>query len=195
MLNELAQKINSAVSGANATVNTPAETKADSSITVEANQIYAVAKFLKDSGSMNALQVISGVDYVDYLEVVYIFASYDLENPSQLLLKVKLTDRENPNVDTITDLFPAANFQERECFDMLGVKFNKHPDHRRILCPDDWEGFPLRKDYVVQKVYNGMEVNPDSKMNLDDREFAARQKAIKGAQDAASSDASEGKVQ
>ena len=195
MLNELAQKINSAVSGANATLNIPAETKADSSLSVEATHLYAVAKFLKDSGSMNALQVISGVDYVDYLEVVYVFAKYDLENPSQLLLKVKLTDRVNPNVDTITDLFPAANFQERECFDMLGVKFNKHPDHRRILCPDDWEGFPLRKDYVAAKVYNGMEIYPDSKMNLADREFSARQKMIKGAQDAASSEATEGKVQ
>ncbi len=82
-----------------------------------------------------------------------------------------MTDRLNGNLDTITDIYRAADFQERECFDMFGVSFNNHPDHRRILCPEDWEGFPLRKDYIAPKVYNGMEVYPDSKMNLEDREF------------------------
>jgi len=183
------------VSGANATVHNAPDAKSDSSLFVEGSKIHAVAAFLKSSGSMNALQCISGVDYVDYMEVVYVFAKFDFENPSQLLLKVKLTDRVNPNVDTICDLFPAANFQERECFDMFGVKFNKHPDHRRILCPDDWEGFPLRKDYMAQKVYNGMTVYPEAKMNMVDREFIVRQKMIKGAQDAAASDATDGKVQ
>lgn len=191
MLNDIAQKINAAVSGANAVVNTPAEAKADASITVEASKIHAVAAFLKSSGTMNVLQAISGVDYLEYMEVVYIFAKFDQQNPSQLLLKVKLTDRVNPNVDTIVDLYPAANFQERECFDMFGVKFNKHPDHRRILCPDDWEGFPLRKDYMAQKVYNGMVVYPEGKMNMADREFIVRQKMIKDAQVAAA----DGKVQ
>lgn len=195
MLNELAQKINAAVAGANVTVHNSPDAKSDSSVYVEASKIHAVAAYIKSSNSMNVLQAISGVDYVDYMEVVYIFAKFDFEKPSQLLLKVKLTDRVSPNVDTICDLYPAANFQERECFDMFGVKFNKHPDHRRILCPDDWEGFPLRKDYMAQKVYNGMTVYPEGKMNMADREFIVRQKMIKGAQEAASSDASEGKVQ
>jgi NADH-quinone oxidoreductase subunit C len=158
---------------------------------VEASSIYKVAKFLKDSGTMNALQCISGVDYLDSIEVVYAFAKFDLENPSQLLLKVKVTDRVKGNVDSICDLFPAANFQERECYDMLGVSFNNHPDHRRILCPDDWEGFPLRKDYMAQKIYRDMEVYPDSKMNMTDREYIVRQKMIKEAQNAAA----DGKVQ
>jgi NADH-quinone oxidoreductase subunit C len=100
------------------------------------------------------------------------------------MLKVKLTDRLNPVVDSIVKLFAAANFQEREVYDMFGIKFNNHPDLRRILCPDDWQGWPLRKDYVAQKDYNGMAVYPDGKMNFDDREFIVRQDMIKKAQEA-----------
>ncbi|MFP5490994.1 MAG: NADH-quinone oxidoreductase subunit C [Bacteriovoracia bacterium] len=185
MLNDIAQKLNSAVSGANAQVLNAEDAKCDSAILVDASKIHAVAAWLKSSGTMNALQVISGVDYVEYLEVVYVFAKYDQGAGAQLLLKARLTDRVNPNLDSITDLFPAANFQERECYDMLGVTFNNHPDHRRILCPDDWQGFPLRRDYVAQKTYNGMEVFPESKMNMADREFIVRQEMIKKAQESA----------
>jgi NADH-quinone oxidoreductase subunit C len=100
-----------------------------------------------------------------------------------LILKVKITDRVHPTVDSIVKLFAAANFQEREVYDMFGIKFNNHPDMRRILCPDDWQGFPLRKDYVAQKTYNGMSVYPDGKMNMEDREFIVRQDMIKKAQE------------
>jgi NADH-quinone oxidoreductase subunit C len=107
---------------------------------------------------------------------------YDPAHPREFILKVKLTDRVAPALDSIVNLYAAANFQEREVYDMFGIKFNNHPDHRRILCPDDWQGFPLRKDYVAQKFYNGMEVYPDSKMNFEDREFIVRQDMIKKAQ-------------
>lgn len=190
MLNKIADAINAAVSGAKAQVLKPEDDKCDSSILIEAAHIHAVAAHLKSTGTANVLQCISGVDYTEYIEVVYAFAKFDLENPSQFLLKVRTTDRVNGNVDTICDLFLAANFQERECYDMLGITFNNHPDHRRILCPDDWEGFPLRKDYVAQKNYRDMQVYPENKMNMPDREFIVRQEMIKKAQDAAA-----GKVQ
>jgi NADH-quinone oxidoreductase subunit C len=186
-VNKVAELINKNVSGANATAFVPEDTKKlDGSITVEASKVYAVVEFLKTNKEMpfNSLHVISGVDYVEHMEVCYVLTHYDVENPRQFMLKVKLTDRVNPAVDSIVKLFAAANFQEREVFDMFGIKFNNHPDLRRILCPDDWKGWPLRKDYVAQKDYNGMAVYPDGKMNFDDREFIVRQDMIKKAQEA-----------
>lgn len=183
---KLASMINAAVSGANATVFKPEDTKCDSSITVDASKIYAVVEFLKTNKEMpfNSLHVISGVDYLEYMEVCYMMTHYDAAAPREFILKTKLTDRVNPTLDSIVKLYPAANFQEREVYDMFGIKFNNHPDLRRILCPDDWAGWPLRKDYVAQKDYNGMAVYPDGKMNFDDREFIVRQDMIKKAQEA-----------
>lgn len=182
--NQLVDLINKNVSGANAVVNVAEDAKADSSVTVDASKISQVVEFLKTNKTMpfNSLQCVSGVDYLEFMEVCYMLAHFDLETPRELILKVKLTDRVGPNVDSIVKHFAAANFQEREVYDMFGVKFNNHPDHRRILCPDDWQGFPLRKDYVAQKDYNGMTVYPDSKMNFEDREFIVRQDMIKKAQ-------------
>jgi NADH-quinone oxidoreductase subunit C len=190
MLNQLADLINKNIPNAKAVVNTAADAKCDSSITVDASSIFAVAQWLRSNTEMpfNALQVISGVDYVEHMEVCYMLAHFDVNDVREFILKVKLTDRVAPAVDSITPIYPAANFQERECYDMFGIKFNNHPDHRRILCPDDWEGFPLRKDYVAQKYYNGMEVYPDNKMNFEDREFIVRQDMIKKAQKAAATD-------
>jgi NADH-quinone oxidoreductase subunit C len=186
MLNELVNLINKNVPAAKAAVNVAADTKTDSSITVEASSIHSVAKFLRYNSEMpfNVLQCVSGVDYIDWMEVCYMLANFDVNTPRDLILKVKLTDRVNPIVDSVVDIYPAANFQERECYDMFGITFKNHPDHRRILCPDDWQGFPLRKDYVVQKMYNGMAVYPDNKMNFEDREFIVRQEMIKKAQEA-----------
>lgn len=183
---KLAGMINAAVPGASATVNKPEDAKCDSSITVDMNHIYKVVEYLKTNSEMpfNSLHVISGVDYVDYMEVCYMMTHYDPAAPREFILKTKLTDRVNPVLESIVPLFAAANFQEREVYDMYGIRFNNHPDLRRILCPDDWQGWPLRKDYVAQKDYNGMAVYPDGKMNFEDREFIVRQDMIKKAQEA-----------
>jgi NADH-quinone oxidoreductase subunit C len=190
MLNQLVELINKNVPGAKAVLNSAADSKTDSSITVDASSILTVATWLRSNKEMpfNVLQVMSGVDYVEHMEVCYMFAHFDLENPRELILKTKLTDRVSPSLDSIEAIYPAANYQEREVFDMFGIKFNGHPDLRRILCPDDWQGFPLRKDYIVQKYYNGMEVNPDGKMNFEDREYIVRQEMIKKAQSSVASD-------
>ncbi len=184
-LNQLASLINKNVSGANAMAFVPEDKKLDGSITVEASHVLKVAQWLRSNSEMpfNALQSISGVDWLDHMEVCYMFAHFDVTDPRELILKVKLTDRVNPSVDSIVKVYAAANFQDRETFDMFGIRFNNHPDLRRILCPDDWQGWPLRKDYVAQKFYNGMEVYPDSKMNYEDRDFIVRQAMIKAAQE------------
>lgn len=145
----------------------------DSSIEVAPDSIKKVCEFLKshEKYCFNSLEVISGVDYTDYLEVSYFLNHIDIENPRQLQVKTKLTDRQNPRLESISHLWLGADWQERECFDMIGVRFDGHGDLRRILCPDDWIGFPLRKDYMAPKVYQGMEVFPEEKMNTPDRAY------------------------
>lgn len=185
MHKELSDLINRNVPGANSVAYLTADSKKfDSSITVEASHILKVVGFLKANKefSFNSLHCISGVDYMDHMEVCYMLTNYDPTAVRNLILKVKLTDRVNPTVDSIVPHYAAADFQEREVYDMFGIKFNNHPDLRRILCPDDWQGFPLRKDYVAQKDYNGMNVYPENKMNMEDREFIVRQQMIKKAQ-------------
>lgn len=164
MHNEIVSFLNSKVSGANASAHI-AEL-GDSSIMVDSSKLHQVCEALKNSQwDFNVLQVITGTDYSDRIEVSYILASFT--NNHELILKVKLP-RENPSVESVVDLWKAANFQERECFDMLGVNFKNHPDLRRVLCPEDWQGFPLRKDYVVQEKYMDMTVNPAHKINSRD---------------------------
>lgn len=186
MLNEICELIKTEIPQANPQVLT-AEV-GDSSILVEADHIFMVCELLRDNQKypFNALQVISGVDYTEYFEVNYMLANFDVNAPHNLILKVRVKDRVNPEVDSVVKVWAAANWQERECYDMLGITFRNHPDHRRILCPDDWEGFPLRKDYMPPKMYNEMEIYPDHKMNLEDREFIIRQKEIRSSQEAAS---------
>lgn len=190
MHNKLVELINKNVPAARAEAFIAPDAKTDSSILVDAASIYKVVQLLKTNSEMpfNSLHVISGVDYMEYMEVCYMLNHFDPNDPRELILKARLTDRVNPNLDSIVSLYPAANFQEREVYDMLGIKFNNHPDHRRILCPDDWEGWPLRKDYVAQKYYRGMEVYPESKMNMEDRDFIVRQDMIKKAQKAAATE-------
>lgn len=184
-LNRLADLINKNIAGAHATAFVPEDKKLDGSITVEATHIFRVCNWLRNNTEMpfNALQCISGVDYMEWMEVCYMFAHFDVNAPRELILKVKLTDRVSPSLDSIVGIYAAANFQERETYDMFGIRFNSHPDLRRILCPDDWQGWPLRKDYVAQKTYNGMEVYPENKMNYEDRDFIVRQAMIKKAQE------------
>jgi len=179
MLDELVQELKSKFPNAQVQLHNPPEGVGSSSIEITPQSLREVCFYLRDQSPLKfqVLQVISGIDYVDYLEVCYMLANFDLNRSYEMILKVKLSDRVNPSLDSVSDIWPAANWQERECYDMLGVVFKNHPDFRRILCPDDWEGFPLRKDYVAAKFYNGMQVYPDHKMNLEERSYIIHSKS------------------
>ena len=170
MHKEIVDFINSKVP--NAKAHSEEREVGDTPVYVEGQSLHQVCEALKtdEKWDFKVLQVITGCDYPEQevIEVSYILANFFKDH--EIILKVKLP-RANPKVDSVCDLWKAANFQERECYDMVGVEFNNHPDHRRILCPDDWEGFPLRKDYVAQKMYKHMEVYPEDKMNNEQRGY------------------------
>jgi len=86
------------------------------------------------------------VDYPDYMMMVYHLRSTSHDH--EMVLKAKIEDRDNARVDTLCDIWRTAEWHEREVFDLFGVEFTDHPDLRRLLMSDDWEGYPLRKDYV-----------------------------------------------
>lgn len=133
------------------------ETKVDPFIKVPAKYIAEVAAFLKEDEALafDSLMCLSGVDYPNALTVVYHLFSF--KHGHKLVLKVE-TPRDNPSVPTVENVWRTANWHEREAFDMFGIHFENHSDLRRILCPDDWEGYPLRKDYKTQEFYHGIRV-------------------------------------
>ncbi len=95
--------------------------------------------------SFDLLFCLSGVDWQPELGVVY-----HLESTTHrhiIVVKVKTADRENPALDSVCDIWRTAEFHEREVFDFFGIKFNNHPNLKRLFLTDEWEGFPLRKDY------------------------------------------------
>jgi NADH-quinone oxidoreductase subunit C len=105
---------------------------------------------LKNELQYNALSDITCVDWYPReprFEVVY--QLFSIPNKTHVRLKVRLSG-DDANVDSLTPLWPGANFFEREVFDLFGVRFDEHPDLTRIMMPDDWEGHPLRKDYPVE---------------------------------------------
>ena len=124
------------------------ENKQFLSCVIPANQFHAALENLKNTAdtSFDYLFCLTGADMGKELVVVYHLNS--TQHQHELVLKVKLADRENPVVDSVCDLYKAAEFYEREVYDMLGIRFSNHPDMRRIFLDENWQGYPLRKDYV-----------------------------------------------
>jgi NADH-quinone oxidoreductase subunit C len=111
------------------------------------NELWArVSELLKHDSElkMNYLRNVSGIDQETHMEVAYHLLSLDTKH--EVCIKVK-TSRETPSIASVTHIWPTANWNEREIYDLLGVDFPGHPDMRRIMMSDDWVGHPLRKDY------------------------------------------------
>ena len=135
----------------------------DPFIRVEPAAILAVCRFLRDEPDLqfDALSNETGVDYKakGVIEVVYHLYSY----PHRHLLVLKVdAPREHPVVPSVETVWKAANWLEREIYDLLGVTFEGHSDLRRLLMPEDWIGHPLRKDFVEPEEYHGISTRRES---------------------------------
>ena len=113
-------------------------------IEVPGEHLVDVARTLRDSLGFDMLTCVSAVDMVDHIESVYHFRS--LSRNWLLQVRVKLPN-ESPAVDSLVGLYPSANWLERECYDMVGVTYHGHPDLRRILLDDDFNGYPLLRSF------------------------------------------------
>jgi NADH-quinone oxidoreductase subunit C len=134
---------------------------------VKPERWHEIALFLRDDERLDFdwLRCISGVDHIEdkLLTAVYdLHATQEPDNPdgiwtvrNEIAIKVRV-DRDDPHIPSVADVWPAANWHEREAYDLLGIVFDGHPDLRRILCCDDWVGHPLRKDYEYPLEFHGI---------------------------------------
>lgn len=119
-----------------------------SAIVVGSEKLKEVAEFLKNSPDFkfDYLANLTAVDYLDYFEVVYHLVS--LTHNHSLVLKVRCHDRVNPTVPSVVNIWRAADFQEREVYDLMGIIFEGHPNLKRLFLWEGFVGHPLRKDYL-----------------------------------------------
>ena len=150
---KLVKKLKSRFDGA---VGDASEFVGQLSIRIEPARIVEVCNFLRDDPE-TIFNYLSDLTCVHYpmrqeapLEVVYNL--YSIRRNERLRLKVSIT--ESSGIDSVTGVWPTANWMEREVYDLFGVNFKNHPDLRRILLPPDWEGHPLRKDYPLEFIEN-----------------------------------------
>lgn len=123
------------------------------SATLRKNRIVEIAKYLHD-GPETDFDYLADLTAVDHLgkkaprfEVVYHL--YSMRHGHRIRLKVQV-EAEDPRMESVISVWRGVDWHERECFDMFGIRFEGHPDLRRILMPDDWDGYPLRKDYPLK---------------------------------------------
>lgn len=149
----------------------------ETTIVVAPADVKMVARYLRDTGGLlyNYLSDISAVDYYpEYNRPGRFGVSYHLYSllyNRRIRLKTYVEEDE-PVVPTVTDIWPAAGWLERETYDMMGIEFDGHPDMRRLLMPDDWHGHPHRRDYplgyeTVQFSFNAEEIQKHKPLAKD----------------------------
>ena len=124
--------------------------------------IQEVCRFLKDEPDLyfDMCHSVSGYDLGAGKNLAVIYHLFSFRHKHWFVVKTEV-QRDGAHLPTVSYLWRTADWHEREIYDLFGITFDGHPDHRRILCPDDWEGWPLRKDYVVQEYYHGIRVPYD----------------------------------
>ena len=141
-------------------------------IYVSRDELPALARVLRDRPGLrfDLLAELTAVDWwprEPRFEVVYLLVS--VEHRLRLRVKVRLHG-DDARIGTVSGVWPAANWLEREVWDLFGIVFDAHPDPRRLLMPEDWEGYPLRKDYPVQIT---MPVRSSEPLQVTEQEFRA----------------------
>ncbi|WON93919.1 NADH-quinone oxidoreductase subunit C [Sphingobacterium sp. Lzh-3] len=130
---------------------------------IDKADIVAVCLFLRDTEGLyfDFLSNLTAVDYEEHFTIVYHLNS--LPYQQTIVLKVELSGNraldELPEIPSVASVWRTADWHEREAFDLMGIFFEGHPDLRRILLPDDWDGYPLRKDYQEAEKYHGITIN------------------------------------
>jgi NADH-quinone oxidoreductase subunit C len=116
-------------------------------VLVEAKDWLPLAKQLRNTSELDFdfLFSVTGVDWKSHFSVIYHLRS--LQHGHIVVVKAKV-DRANPEIETVCQIWKTAELNEREVFDLFGIRFLHHPDLRRLFLTDEWEGYPLRKDYV-----------------------------------------------
>jgi NADH-quinone oxidoreductase subunit C len=140
------------------------------SIEVDAARIADVAAFMKAHEDLrfDSLSNLTGVDFPDRGKIEVVYELYSYTHGHSIVLKVD-SPREAPTAKTVSGVWRAAEWLEREAYDLVGMIFEGHRDLRRILLPDDWVGFPLRKDYVEAPDYHGISTVRESILNIENR--------------------------
>lgn len=118
-------------------------------VVIEQKDLKKLCLFLKEDLGFDYLMNLTAIDYKDKFALVYIFYSFKSKN--KVYLKVFL-EKNNPFIESIAVIYRAADWHEREAYDLMGINFTGHPDLRRILLPDDRQGHPLRKDYEKEGI-------------------------------------------
>lgn len=122
-------------------------------VKVPRERLLDAAQSLRADG-FDYLSFITEVDWKDHLELLYHLYSYDYRTQSLgVIMRTELPREGMPAVASMTTVWPGAEFMERECFEMMGIRFLGHPDLRRILLPDDFKGFPMRRDFETDWDY------------------------------------------
>jgi len=131
----------------------------DPCISVKPDKIAEISAFLKDETDLafKSLMCLSGLDYGAEENLGVVYSLHSMEHNHKITMRVDLP-RDDASLPSVEMIWRTADWHERETYDLFGIRFEGHHDLRRILCPDDWEGWPLRKDYIVQEYYHGTRV-------------------------------------
>jgi NADH/F420H2 dehydrogenase subunit C len=131
----------------------------DFTVAVKPEAVADVARFLHDECGLDYLALLTAVDQPERFEVVYHLWSIKDRTTEPFVLKVYIEDKEDPTVPSVTPIWRGANYQEREAYDLMGIRFEGHPNLKRILLWEGFPGHPLRKDFE-DRTYTFEELKP-----------------------------------